>query len=136
MDKQEQHNTGADHVSEGAPEGAPQGGDQTAPQNKEQQGENKHIGMAVVAYIIFFVPLLTDSKDDPFVLYHVRQGFVLFVAFIIAGVISWIPTPLMIVGMLIQLGLVVLAVLGIINALGSKEEPLPVIGQFADKAPF
>jgi uncharacterized membrane protein len=136
MEEQEQNNTGEQQTPEGAPEGAPQGGEQTTPQDKGQQGDNKHIGMAVVAYILFFVPLLTDSKDDPFVLYHVRQGFVLFVAFILAGVISWIPSPLMVFGMLLQLALVIVAIMGIINALGGKKEPLPVLGQFADKAPF
>lgn len=115
-------------------------GDEQTPESAqdtpERVSKEKNTGMAVVAYILFFVPLLTDEKDDPFVLYHVRQGFVLLVAFIITGFITIIPSPLMVVGMFIQLALAVLGLLGIINALGGKEEPLPVIGQFADKAPF
>ncbi len=98
--------------------------------------ENKNIGMAVVAYILFFVPLLTDAKDDPFVKYHVHQGFVLFLAAIIANLLSWTFFILMIAGVLMQIGIIILAIIGIMNALHGKEEPLPIIGQFADKVTF
>lgn len=97
---------------------------------------NKNTGMAVVAYILFFVPLLTDAKHDSFVLFHVRQGFVLFVAWVFAGILSMIIGPLMFIGLLAQVGLLVLFIIGIMNALGGKEEPLPLIGQFSNKAPF
>jgi len=35
--------------------------------------------MAILAYILFFIPLLTDSKNDPYVKYHIKQGLVLFI---------------------------------------------------------
>ena len=42
-------------------------------------GKSKNTTMAIIAYIIFFVPLLTgDAKKDSFVKYHVKQGLVLF----------------------------------------------------------
>ena len=42
-------------------------------------GGKKNTTMAVIAYIIFFVPLLTgDAQKDAFVKYHVKQGLVLF----------------------------------------------------------
>jgi len=43
--------------------------------------DKKNTGMAVVAYFIFFLPLLTEAKKDPFVKYHVRQGLGLLIAF-------------------------------------------------------
>jgi uncharacterized membrane protein len=99
--------------------------DQPAPQ-KEQ-----NTGMAVVAYIIFFIPLLTDTKNDPFVRYHVQQGLVLFIGWLVAMVLSWIPV-IMLFGWLLHIGLFVLMILGIINAVNGKQVPLPLIGQFAD----
>lgn len=96
------------------------------------QGTGKNIGMAVVAYILFFIPLLTDAKNDPFVKYHVKQGLVLFITSLIAMAISWLPMIYMF-SWVLHVGLFVLFVIGIMNAIGGKEAPLPFIGQFADK---
>lgn len=102
---------------------------------------HKNTGMAVVAYLIFFLPLLTNAKNDPFVKFHVKQGLLIFLASIILWffqvalpwrilfMISWVFS-------ILSLGLLVLMVLGIINAVNGKEEKLPVIGQFADKFNF
>jgi len=36
-------------------------------------------GMAIIAYILFFIPILTgDHKKSRFVMYHTNQGLVLF----------------------------------------------------------
>jgi uncharacterized membrane protein len=97
----------------------------------------KNIGMAVVAYIIFFVPLLTESKNDPFVKYHVKQGLVLF----LAGVAVWlimnvIPVFGLLIGPILDIVLIVLLVMGIINAVNGVQKPLPIIGKFADNFKF
>ncbi|MFA7653428.1 MAG: hypothetical protein WCX97_00070 [Candidatus Magasanikbacteria bacterium] len=104
-----------------------------------QPGGQKNIVMAVVAYIIFFIPLLTESKKDPFVKFHVKQGLVLFIAAIIVGIINnalFYAWTFMWLGWLLNVGILILFVLGIINAAGGKTEKLPVIGQFADKFNF
>ena len=91
--------------------------------------------MAVIAYILFFVPLLTgDAKKDPFVKYHVKQGLVLFLLVVLINVIGWI-IPFYFwftISWILSLGTLVLLILGIINAVNGKQEPLPVIGKFAD----
>ena len=106
----------------------------TVPATPSTKGKN--IGMAVVAYFIFFLPLLTDAKNDAFVLFHVRQAFIIFIGFIVTGVVMMIPTPLIFFGFLAQIGLIVLSIIGIVHALGGKEEPLPLIGQFINRVPF
>lgn len=101
------------------------------------QNKGKKTGMAIVAYILFFIPLLTDAKNDPFVKYHVKQGLVLFIYFAIAWivvnvipVVGWVLYPVLeIIG-------IVLLVLGILNAINGKEKPLPVIGKYAEKFNF
>jgi len=112
--------------TQGAPASAPQGG-------------HKNIAMAVVAYIIFFIPLLTEAKNDPFVKFHVKQGLVLFITACIAGVINnalFFAWMFMWIGWLLTLGVLILFILGIINAVNGKEEKLPLVGQFADKFKF
>jgi len=93
--------------------------------------KEKNIGMAVICYIwiLVLIPLLTDAKNDPFVKFHIKQGIVLLVVSIIVGAISWIP----VVGWLLGIAVFVVWLIGIINAASGKEQPLPVIGQYAEK---
>lgn len=97
--------------------------------------KGKNTGMAVVAYILFFLPLLTEAKNDPFVKYHVKQGLVLFITWFIVGAVSWMPFVFLIAWAL-NLGLFVLFIIGIMNAIAGKEAPLPLIGQFAEYFKF
>jgi uncharacterized membrane protein len=97
----------------------------------EKSSTSQNTAMAILAYIIFFVPLLTESKDDPFVKFHVKQGLVLFIAWIANMAVGIIPVLGWIIAPLVSLGLIVLMVLGIINAANGKEEELPIIGKYA-----
>ena len=98
--------------------------------------KEKNTAMAVVAYILFFVPLLTESKNDPFVKYHVKQGLVLFLAWVAVSAVAMVIYPLGMLMGILNLGLLVLLVLGIMNAVNGKEEPLPLIGQFSSHFHF
>ena len=111
----------------------------TKTQNQELQqadpndAENNK-GMAVVAYLLFFIPLITgDHKKSPFVMFHTNQGLVLFI-FSVGG---WIVSSiLMIILIGIFLGTVVgitslaFLIIGIINAVQGRMKPLPLIGKF------
>lgn len=97
------------------------------------ENKEKNTGMAVVAYILFFIPLLTDAKKDPFVKYHVKQGLGLFIFEVAFWILSAVLWRLFFIWWIIGFGLCVLFILGIINALNGKEEPLPLIGKFAEK---
>lgn len=98
--------------------------------------------MAALAYLIFFLPLLTDAKKDPFVRYHVRQGLGLLAAFItlrfltliVIAPLFYILTPLFLaVQYASNLFLAVLLALGVLNAANGREKPLPVVGIWADR---
>jgi len=99
-------------------------------------------GMAVLAYILFFVPLLTgDAKKDEFVKFHTKQGLVLFFASFLINAIHWmLPYSLYWtfgwVFTLLSLGILVLLIIGIINAVNGKKEPLPVIGSLSEMFKF
>jgi len=94
--------------------------------------ENK--AMAIIAYILFFIPLLTgDYKKSPFVKFHTNQGTILFLAWFAAFLVSSILTVVLI-GVLLMplfgLAVLVLAIIGIINAVNGKMKQLPVIGKY------
>lgn len=100
-------------------------------------GKKQNTTMAAVAYILFFIPLLTgDAKKDEFVKYHVKQGLVLFLLCIAINIIDRIIPFLFFITYILNLGTLVLLIIGIKNALSGKKEPLPVIGKFSDLFKF
>jgi uncharacterized membrane protein len=96
-------------------------------------GPQKNTLMAVLSYIgiLVIVPLLT-AKDDPFVKFHIKQGLVLLICFVIGGFVFWVPF----VGWILWLGCFIMMILGITNASSGKEQELPLIGSFAHNFHF
>jgi len=120
--------------------------EEPAPQQKEIESQvalvkqplkQKNTGMAMAAYIIFFIPLLTEARNDSFVKYHVKQGLVLFIVGIIVEIISLIlPWQLWMIIRLLDIALVALAIIGIMNASKGEQKPLPLIGKFGEQFKF
>lgn len=91
--------------------------------------------MGVLCYlgILVLIPLLTDSKNDPFVKFHIKQGLTLLIFSIIVSVIGAVPVIGWTIAGIGSLFTLVLLIMGIINVVNGVEKPLPVIGQYADK---
>jgi len=102
--------------------------------------DNRTISM--VAYLLFFVPLLTGAhKTSFFARFHTNQGTVLFIAAVIWGIsygilsvillfiplIGWL---LLVILSLSGLFFVALCIVGIVNAANGTMKPLPLIGGF------
>jgi len=104
--------------------------------SKNPKKEEKNL-IAILSYfgILFIVPLLA-CKDNAFAKFHAKQGLVLFIAEVATMLIVWIPILGWIVGFIAWILWVILSLMGIINVLGGKKTPLPVIGKFADKFKF
>ena len=98
--------------------------------------------MSILAYILFFIPLLTGAhKTSEFAKYHANQGTVLFLFMVAWGIVYGILFAVLAIVLwrtfgvvAIILGLlwlipVALCVLGIVNAVQGKMKPLPVIGK-------
>jgi len=87
--------------------------------------------MAIIAYLgcLCLIPLFA-AKDSQFARYHANQGFVLLLIGLGVGIVSNFMSFGMIhfVFLALQMGIFVLAVLGIINAANGKMAPLPLIG--------
>jgi uncharacterized membrane protein len=94
--------------------------------------KGKNTTMAIIAYVAFFIPLLAEDKNDPFVKFHVKQGMVLFVAWIAAVFVSMVPLVGWMLSPLLSLAMLALMVIGIMGAYKGEQKPLPLIGKYAD----
>jgi uncharacterized membrane protein len=95
---------------------------------------NNNMLMGILSYIgvLVLIPFLME-KHDPFVRFHVKQGLVLAVigvAMWVVGNMLWIIWPLV---MIVNVGLLVLSIMGIINVVNKRQVALPLVGHFADK---
>lgn len=86
--------------------------------------------MAVLCYIwiLWIIPLLTDSKNEPFVRFHINQGIILTIFSLAAWVLRWIPFIGGFLGWAAGVFLLVLSIIGIINAINMEEKPVPILG--------
>jgi uncharacterized membrane protein len=95
---------------------------------------------ALLAYLLFgIIWYFADEKmkKNNFAKFHTKQGIILIITSILGSVIlGIIPVLGWIVYPIFQLGILIFAILGIINSLNGKEKELPVIGQFAKKLNF
>lgn len=113
--------------------------------NDQKDAEDNKM-MGVLAYILFFIPLIAGPKDSKFVKYHTNQGLVLFIATIAWVIIKRILSAILVaiffripfvwglisiilwVLSLVTYVFAALAIIGIINAANGTKKPLPVIG--------
>jgi uncharacterized membrane protein len=95
----------------------------------------KNKGMAALAYLIFFIPLLA-VPDSKFAKFHANQGLnllLLALAINILGsmlsatlILAIIGIPLLFIGGIFTL---VLFIMGVINAFNGEAKQLPLIGK-------
>lgn len=95
----------------------------------DPQDVEKNKVMAILAYIIFFLPLIA-ARDSRFAMFHGNQGLVLFLAAIVINIVGGI---IPFIGWFIILpfgwiAVLILAIIGIINASKGEMKPLPLIG--------
>ncbi|MDR0501347.1 MAG: zinc-ribbon domain-containing protein [Coriobacteriales bacterium] len=106
-------------------------------------------GIAIVGYILFFVPLLTGNyKTSPFAKFHANQTLILTICsaalyvarYIIDAVLLAISRTaysffgvyeiIALILSIVSLAPLVFIIIGIVNAAGGKMEKLPLIGNF------
>ncbi|MBI4100953.1 hypothetical protein HY441_00580 [Candidatus Microgenomates bacterium] len=99
----------------------------------DQSDVEKNKVYAVLAYlgILVLVPLLT-AKDSRFAKYHANQGLVLFIADIVVWLAYWVllfVSPFFVFFFwIVWLGILVLHIIGIVNAAQGQMKPLPIVG--------
>ncbi len=88
--------------------------------------------LSFIGLPFFLVPVIT--RDNAYSLYHAKQSMMIWLAGIVLGVVSAILTVICIgpiVGLLGGLGLLVLNILGLLQAVNGEAKPLPAIGKYA-----
>ena len=95
---------------------------------------NKVMGVLSYLGILVLIPLLA-ARNSPFARFHCNQGIVLALAEVLAGIVLGIGRSLPLIGWIFRLlgGLasilwIVLAVIGIVNAVNGRAKELPIIG--------
>lgn len=88
--------------------------------------------MGVLSYlgILIIIPFLM-AKNKPFVKFHLKQGLVLIVIEIILWVAMKMFWPIHQLISLLELGVLILIIIGIINVVQRKEKELPLVGSFS-----
>ncbi len=94
---------------------------------------DEHKAMAIIGYIIpvlFFVPLVSDAKNDAFAKFHANQQLLLLISAVVVNVVGGI-IPIIGWFLLLPLGMIALlvfAIMGVINASKGEMKELPLIG--------
>ncbi len=106
-------------------------------QNPQSNRADNSTLYGVLAYlgILIIIPFLM-AKDNPKVKFHIKQGAVLVVIEIavwILGTVSWHLWPFL---SLVNLGTLILSIIGIVNVVQNKEKELPIVGQFSKHFTF
>lgn len=90
--------------------------------------------LSIVSYITiigWLIAYFSNSEKTSLAKYHLKQSFGLFLTTVVVGVVltiilSIIPIPF--VDNIYSLGILVLIIIGILNASKEEEKPLPIIG--------
>lgn len=103
--------------------------EKTAP--KRDDSNDKIMGIIAYIGILWLVPLLA-AKDSKFAMYHANQGLILFLFGILVGFVGGLIPFLgwFIVAPIGSIMVLILAIMGIINASKGEMKPLPLIGGF------
>lgn len=118
--------------------------EESRPQTEEERQAEEGRVMAMLAYAIWPVPFFTEAKQNPFVMYHLRQGALILIAALAGMVVriiggflpGFLGTAFICLTGLLALGILAFAIMGALNAYKGAKEPLPLIGDLADKVPI
>ena len=87
--------------------------------------------ITLIGLIIAFVQ--NNEKKNAFAAYHIRQSLGLMCTSFALAFVNIIPILGWIVSILGMIGLIVLWISGLLNAVNGKERPIPVLGNLYNK---
>lgn len=105
---------------------------------EKRRVENTGDDSKLFAFLGIFLPLiglilaLVAKKKNEYVMFYAKQGLILFVACVIASVVSMIPViGWFILGPICYIIVLVLWIMGIFYSLSGEMKDIPIIGKFA-----
>lgn len=88
--------------------------------------------ISAIGYLwIFCLMPLLGKRNSEFAQHHGKQGMVLTITSFAVWLVAWVPLIGWIVGFFGTIGLLVLAVTGIQNAMQGKYWEMPILGKYA-----
>lgn len=103
-------------------------------ENRTTDGE-KNVVIAFLSYIFFIIPIFTDAKNDPFVIFHAKQSFVILILIILVRMF-YMVTGWFIPFIVLSTLLFIVWCMGVMAVFLEKQTSLPIIGTFARKIKF
>ena len=133
QDEQEQNQP--QNEGDAAPQpGASEQQSQNAGDSGGDASEAKVFG--IIGYIfpiLFFLPMVTDAKNNSFAMFHANQqlNLLLFnvIGFTVSGILVFVLIGILLMP-LVALANLVFLILGIVNVVNEEKKRLPVIGGF------
>jgi len=107
-------------------------GGATPPPNTVPGGGN-YKGLSILGYlcpVFFFLPLVTDAKNDQAARFHATQQLTLLIWYVVANIVGIVPLLGWVVGPLMFVFGVIVAIMGVINAAQGQQKELPLIGRY------
>ncbi|MBS3991085.1 MAG: hypothetical protein KGZ51_03365 [Erysipelothrix sp.] len=98
--------------------------------NSTPEDIEKNKVVAAIAYAIFFVPLLVD-KDSEFGKFHANQGLLLLIVSLVGNAVLTISIVGILLVPVLNIILLVLFIMGVVNAINGQAKELPVIGKYS-----
>ena len=80
--------------------------------------------ITIVGWVVALI--LNNQKKHEFTSYHIRQTLLLYIIWL---VFSFIP----IIGWLLNIGVLILWILGLISAINGEKKSIPIVGELAQK---
>jgi fumarate reductase subunit D len=89
---------------------------------------------AVISYlwILCFIPLLM-KKGNKFIMFHAKQGLVLFICSLAVWIIGIVPFIGGLIGLLGSLLWGIISIIGMVQALMGNSWEIPLLGEYAKK---
>lgn len=103
---------------------------QPSSQSTANPDDEKIIAAIGYFWLLFLLPLLL-KKDSQYCQFHAKQGLVLFIFSLIIMIIGVIPVLGWLIAFLGWIIVVILALLGFVNALQGRKWELPYLGKYA-----
>jgi len=96
--------------------------------DKKDIQDNSFLAAIGYIWILCFIPLFLKRKSK-FAQFHAKQGLILFIVEIVGWLLFWIP----VLGWFLLAGILILAVMGIMNSLKGEWWEMPVLGKYAKR---
>lgn len=94
--------------------------------------ENKILAAVGYIGILCFIPLFL-KKDSPFAQFHAKQGLILFICWVVTWIIGIFPVIGWIASFAASIALIIISILGFVQALSGKYWKIPLLSQYSEK---